>query len=143
MKAVITGILLVFILVVPQPARAADWDKATLTASGTCEPGGVLVVTVTNAGQNMQAATAWQFVVAGAITAAGTLQLGAGASATLTSPPAPGQRIAFTIAQTAGHPGTGVVKVNLACGPNAVTLAQLSARPVGILGWLTAWLSAF
>jgi len=106
---------------------ASGWDKSSLTASGSCAPDGVLVVTVTNTGQNMTAATGWQFVVAGAIISAGALQLGAGDTATLQSPPAPDKLIEFSINQATEHPGTGIVKVNMGCTATAVALSGLSA----------------
>jgi len=110
---------------------ASEWDKSSLTATGACQAGGVLVVTVTNTGQSMTAPVAWRFVVDGAVTSSGAVQLGANDTATLQSLPAPNKVIDFSVDQSAGHPGTGIVRVSMSCSPNAVTLSSFGAQDSG------------
>lgn len=136
---IITLIALASVLLYTTIVYAQDWDRSTLAVTGHCVVGGIMEVTVTNNGSDMQGPVDYEFLYAGPIVPqTGTLQLKAGESITLQSIAAPGTRIEFVVYQRPGHPGLGEAKYISKCGPNAVELVSLSAGPVtpDRNGWL-------
>lgn len=109
---------------------AQEWDKSSLKVTGHCIVSGILEVTVTNNGSDMQGPVDYEFLYAGPIVPqTGTLQLKSNESITLQSIAAPGTRIEFVVYQRPGHPGLGEAKYISKCGPNTVTLSSFVAGP--------------
>ena len=124
------------LFVVASPAAAEDWDKSSVTLTGTCLASGQAEFTVTNSGQAMTGPTAWREYESDLLTNSGTLQLGAGESQVFTFGPA--GSIEFQVDQRPGHPGSSQPKLTLSCTPTAVSISSFSARSGGNRGGCAA-----
>lgn len=154
-SGVLSALPIVFLLLLAAPVLACDeWDRSSLTVSGSCVSPGALRVVVKNTGQPMAGPVPYEFativrdpvtkIETRAVIESGSVEaLAAGDSVVLTSPPAPGVKIEFVVWQRPGHNGTGVAKATASCGVNAVTLSGFAAEPVApsVLG-LPLWSSS-
>jgi hypothetical protein len=134
-----TGIVLIIgvailALLIPGVIHAQDeWDKSSVTLTGTCLANGQAEFTVSNTGQPMTGETSWREYELDVPTNSGMLQLGADESQVFTFGPVSGA-IEFQVDQRPGHPGSSQPHLTLTCQqPTALTLttfAATSAQPL-------------